>query len=211
MIDRAPVRWLSTLFGLLILMPALAADHSGPAQMKRFLSGLTALQANFEQSVENSDQTRSLRSIGTFYLQRPDRFRWDYSEPERQLIVADGRNIWLYDPDLEQVSVQLQSRALRGTPAQLLASEDPVENSFQVADAGRRDGLDWVQLIPRDSESQFERILLGFASDELRRMEMADKFGQTTRFRFFDIRHNPRFDRELFHFEPPENADLYNQ
>ena len=199
---------------VLLVMPGIAvavADDSGPAQMRRFLSGLEALQAAFEQQVVNQDGTHSLRSNGIFYLQRPDRFRWDYSEPERQLIVADGRNIWLYDPDLEQVSVQLQHQALRGTPAQLLASRDPVENSFSISDAGGRDGLAWVQLVPGDSESQFERILLGFSEGELRRMQMEDKFGQKTRFRFFDIQHNPAFSAELFRFDPPENVDLYNQ
>ncbi len=201
------------LLAALTWIPVLAAidDADGPAQLRRFLDGLEGLQARFEQQVVNQDGTRSLRSSGTFYLQRPDRFRWDYDEPERQQIVADGRQVWFYDPDLEQVSVQFQRKALRGTPAQLLSGRDPVENSFEISDGGRADGLTWVRLVPRSSDSQFETIRLGFADGELRRMEMTDKFGQQTRFRFFDIRHNPRFDSTFFRFEPPENVDLYNQ
>ena len=198
---------------LAVLLPAAAAttDDSGPAQLKRFLAGISGLQARFEQQVANQDGTQALRSRGTFFLQRPDHFRWDYSDPERQQIVADGRQVWFYDPDLEQGSVQFQSKALRGTPAQLLAGRDPVENSFEISDAGHRDGLAWVQLVPRSSDSQFERIRLGFADDQLRRMEMTDKFGQRTRFRFFDIQANPRFSSTFFQFEPPEDVDLYNQ
>jgi len=193
------------------LSGALQAAGSGPEQMQHFLSSLTTLQARFEQSVESPDQSQSLSSRGTFYLRRPNQFRWDYSEPERQEIVADGRQIWFYDPELEQVSVQFQRKALRGTPAQLLASGDPVENSFVVKAADSSQGLAWVELTPRDTESQFERILLGFTDDQLQRMEMHDKFGQVTRFSFHDIRQNPEFKSTFFRFEPPEDVDLYNQ
>ena len=179
--------------------------------MQRFLDGLTTLQANFEQSILNTERTAANRSQGTFYLQRPSKFRWDYTEPEEQLIVADGRQIWLYDPELEQVSVTRQQTALAGTPAMLLVSGAPVEEAFEVIDIGSSQGFDWVELIPRDEESQFIRILLAFAGDQLQRMEMADKFGQTTRFQFYDIRHNPHFDSALFEFEPPDNVDLYNR
>jgi len=197
---------------LALLLPGLSpAAGSGPEQMEHFLAELTTLQARFEQTVEGPDRNQPLRSSGIFYLRRPNQFRWDYSEPERQEIVADGRQIWFYDPELEQVSVQFQRKALRGTPAQLLASGDPVENSFRVRDGGERQGLEWVELIPHDSESQFERILLGFRDDRLQRMEMRDKFGQATRFRFFDIRENPEFKSTFFRFEPPEDVDLYNQ
>lgn len=183
---------------------------AGVEQMHVFLSGLNTLQARFEQSVLDPEERQAHRYQGVFYLNRPNQFRWDYSQPEQQQIVADGRQIWLYEPDLEQVSVQFQRSALRGTPAMLLVSGDPVENSFRVTDVGPNQGLEWVELIPRDEESQFIRILLAFSENQLRRMEMADKFGQTTRFQFYDIQHNPRLDRQLFHFEPPDNADLYN-
>ena len=93
----------------------------------------------------------------------------------------------------------------------LLVSGEPVEKAFEVFDLGRRQELAWVELIPRDEESQFTRIQLGFSDNELRQMEMADKFGQLTRFRFYDIRQNPKFDDWFFRFERPENVDVYNQ
>lgn len=183
----------------------------GTEQLQRFVTMNTTLEARFEQSVLNEEHTQATRSQGVFYLQRPNKFRWDYSEPDLQQIVADGRQIWLYDPELKQVSVQNQESALQGTPALLLISGDPLENSFEVVDLGRRQNMDWVELIPRDEESQYVRILLAFVNGDLLRMEMADKFGQVTRFQFYDIKHNPTFKSTFFQFVTPRDVDIYNQ
>jgi outer membrane lipoprotein carrier protein len=149
------------------------------------------------------------RAQGTLYLKRPGLFRWDYHEPYAQQIIADGRQVWLYDPELEQVSVQSQKNALKGTPALLLSGKDPVEQHFEVVGLGNRMDFDWVELIPRDEESQFIRIQLAFAESELRRMEMSDKLGQVTRFTFFDIVRNPELSKDLFIFDPPEGHELF--
>jgi outer membrane lipoprotein carrier protein len=200
---------LSVVILILLLKPALASEAG--SQLSRYLEHLTTLEAEFEQSVLNENLSQAVRSRGTFYLQRPNKFRWDYVEPELQQIVADGRQVWLYDPELEQVSVQSQSSALKGTPAALLISGEPIENSFELIDIGRSQNLDWIELIPRDTESQFVRILLAFADDELLRMEMADKFGQVTRFQFHKIKRNATFKSTFFQFVPPANTDIYNQ
>ncbi|MCB1758475.1 MAG: outer membrane lipoprotein chaperone LolA [Gammaproteobacteria bacterium] len=207
--SRVPIKNLLAVTLLLLVHP-LHADEAG-SRLSRYLQNLTTLEAEFEQSVLNENLSQAVRSQGIFYLQRPDKFRWDYIEPERQQIVADGRQIWLYDPELEQVSVQSQQSALKGTPAALLISGEPVSNSFELIDIGRSQNLDWIELIPRDPESQFVRILLAFANDELLRMEMADKFGQVTRFQFHEIKRNPEFRSTFFKFVPPENTDIYNQ
>ena len=196
---------------LLILFAGSALATGDSGRLTRYLEKLTTLEARFEQSVLSEDLSRATRSRGTFYLKRPDKFRWDYSEPEAQQIVADGRQIWLYDPELDQVSVQSQRTALRGTPAALLISGEPIERSFEVIDIGESQNFDWIELIPRDEESQFVRILLAFAEGELVRMEMADKFGQVTRFQFYEIKHNPEFSSTFFRFVPPQGTDVYNQ
>lgn len=195
------------LLGLLVSMSSYAG--TGIDQMNRFLKDVKTLQANFEQSILDEEHRSAVRSQGVFYLQRPGKFRWDYSEPEDQMIVADGRQIWHYDPELEQASVQTQRTALKGTPAMLLITGDPVDTHFEVIDIGDRQGMGWVELIPRDAESQFTRILLAFVNDELRRMEMADKFGQVTRFQFYEIEHNPEFKGGLFQFIPPTGLDIF--
>ncbi|MCG8428223.1 MAG: outer membrane lipoprotein chaperone LolA [Chromatiales bacterium] len=198
------------LFGFLLTGP-VQASTGGIEQMNRFIEGVERFQANFEQSVFNESTNEMYVSEGVFYLQRPNRFRWDYQIPEEQLIVADGRQVWLYDPELEQVSVQSQKKALRGTPAMLLISGEPITDHFTVVDLGERGALSWVELTPHDEEGQFSRILLAFADNQLQRIEMADQFGQITRFRFFAIDTQPVFNSGLFTFTPPLNTDIYNQ
>ncbi|MEJ1296890.1 MAG: outer membrane lipoprotein chaperone LolA [Candidatus Sedimenticola sp. (ex Thyasira tokunagai)] len=194
---------------LLFSISAIAAN--GVEQMNYFLTQVTSLQAGFEQTVLSADQQQAIRSQGNFYLQQPGKFRWDYTEPEPQQIIADGRQVWLVDPELEQVSVQSQRTALKGTPAMLLVSGEPVDNHFEVIDIGNSQGFAWVELIPKEEESQFTRILLAFSNNEMQRMEMADKFGQVTRFQFFDIEHNPQFKSRFFLYQPPLFFDRYSQ
>lgn len=196
---------------ILVLFSRTPWAGTGPEHLKRFLDDLKTLQAKFEQTVLDETRTEAEHSRGLLSLWRPGRFRWDYTEPYKQLIVADGKKIWIYDSDLEQVSSRSQEDALHGTPAQLLSDSTPFETSFEVVDLGDRQGMAWVELIPRDPESQFISILLAFKGNELRRMEMADQFGQTTRFRFHDIRRNPPLADDLFVFEPPEGSDILDQ
>ena len=199
--------------GTLALSFFLAANAwaaSGTEELQRFLHEVDGLEARFEQTILNIQDRQTTSTKGIFYLKRPNKFRWDYFEPDNQQLVADGRQIWLYDPELEQVSVQSQKKALKGTPAMLLVGGEALNDTFEITDMGSRVGLSWVQLIPRDEESQFERVLLAFTDGELRRMEMADKFGQITRFSFHDIRLNPEFASTFFQFERPFGADLYN-
>jgi outer membrane lipoprotein carrier protein len=199
-------KWLSLL--LLLAVPPVFAS-TALQQMERFLTDMQSLQASFEQSVLDPQQRQATRSQGVFYMQRPGQFRWDYSEPDKQQIIADGRQIWLIDPELEQASVQTQSTALRGTPAMFLIGGDPVEQHFEVIDIGDSQGFAWVELIPRDKESQFVRVLLAFQGNLLQRMEMTDTFDQITRFQFYDIKQNPTFKPGFFDYTRPEYFDLY--
>ena len=194
-----------------MLFSGLLWADAGKMHLNVFLDNLGTLQAKFEQSVLDQSHNQAERFQGVFYLRRPGQFRWDYSEPYEQLIVADGDRIWLYDSDLDQVSHRSQKDALSGTPAQLLSDASPIEDNFEVIDIGKSQGMAWVELIPRDKESQFVRILLAFMGKELRRMEMADQFGQITRFQFYDIQRNPALPDELFEFVPPEGSDVYGE
>ncbi len=190
-----------------MLLSSLLWAGAGANHLHAFLDNLGTLQARFEQSVQDPTHSEAERFQGTLYLRRPGQFRWDYSEPYEQLIVADGERVWIYDSDLDQTNHRSQKEVLSGTPAQLLIDASPVEESFEVIDIGERQGMAWVELIPRDKESQFVRILLAFMGKELRRMEMADQFGQVTRFQFYDIQRNIPLPDELFEFEPPEGVD----
>ncbi len=179
---------------------------NGPQQLEAFLKDLTTLQADFEQTLQQDDQAYT--SNGVFYLKRPGLLRWEYTTPSEQLIVADGDRIWLYDIELEQVSHRSQQAALVGTPAQLLSDQAPISEHFQVNDLGEVDGLSWVELLPREKESQFSSLRLALNENNLQRMEMIDNFGQTTRFVFDNLQRNLALDAALFTFKPPPMIDL---
>jgi outer membrane lipoprotein carrier protein len=199
-------RWfLLVVFGL----AAGVASASGKDRLRDFLTGVESLQARFDQSVFDTSQGQTRRLEGVFYLQRPGKFRWDYTEPKGQIVLADGRTVWLVEEDLKQAYQKPQSDALRGTPALLLTEQLKLEDHFAIADLGNGQDLEWVELIPHDPDSQFARILLAFKGNELRRMELADKFAQVTRFSFSDIRRNLRLDPTLFVYTPPRGTQLF--
>lgn len=199
-------RWfLLVVFGL----AAGVASASGKDRLRDFLTGVESLQARFDQSVFDTSQGQTRRLEGVLYLQRPGKFRWDYTEPKGQIVLADGRTLWLVEEDLKQAYQKPQSDALRGTPALLLTEQLKLEDHFAIADLGDGQDLEWVELIPHDPDSQFARILLAFKGNELRRMELADKFAQVTRFSFSDIRRNPRLDPTLFVYTPPRGTQLF--
>ena len=201
---------LSRWFLLIVLgLAAGVASAGGKDRLQAFLSGVESLQARFDQSVFDTSQGQTRRLEGIFYLQRPGKFRWDYTEPKGQIVLADGKTVWLVEEDLKQAYQKPQSDALRGTPALLLTEQLKLEDHFEIADLGPSQDLEWVELVPRDPESQFTRILLAFKDNELRRMELADKFAQVTRFGFSDIKRNPRLDSKLYVYTPPRGTQLF--
>ncbi len=193
----------------LLLLSHAAAAGTARARLDAFLHGLDALQAEFRQVLLDDKGEPADESTGTVYLSRPGRFRWDYRAPFPQLIVADGRQVWLYEPDLSQVTVRPQGTALDSTPAALLASDRPVEESFEIAELpGRDDGRDWLALTPRDAGATFEGIRVAFGADGLAAMELTDSFGQVTRLEFSRMMRNPDLDPALFEFAPPDGVDV---
>ncbi|NIR32128.1 MAG: outer membrane lipoprotein chaperone LolA [Gammaproteobacteria bacterium] len=198
------------LLGLLCaLAPAGAAfADTASERLDAFLAEVRSLRADFQQTLYDETSRSLEESAGVMYLQRPDRFRWDYTEPYRQLIVADGRRVWIYDVDLDQVTVRDLSEAVGSTPASLLSSGRPIEESFAVEDLGEEGGLLWAGLRPRTEDVSFTRVRLGFDEQRLRRMELLDSFGQTTVLEFRNVVRNPDLDPDLFRFEPPEGVDV---
>lgn len=184
------------------------AFAAGSARLDAFLSGLDTLEARFEQTLYDEQLNKLEQSEGTFHLRRPNQFRWDYQKPETQLIVADGEQVWMYDRELQQVTVRPIDAALGATPAMLLSSGEPVEKNFQVSDAAPSRGMEWVHLVPRQQDSGFAHIRIGFEGDVLRLMELTDTFGQLTRLVFRDLKRNINIGSRTFRFVPPDGVDV---
>lgn len=188
-----------------------AARASGPEQLQAFIAGTQSARAAFSQSVLPKSGRKPQLSQGTFAFARPARFRLSYERPYAQLLVGDGERLWVFDPDLNQVSVRRQDRTLGASPATLLAGDGHLERDFVVTDAGERDGLEWVEARPRASEGGFERVRIGFRQQLPQVMEVLDNFGQTTTLSFSQIERNPALDPRLFRFVPPKGADVLQE
>ena len=197
---------------MLILLFVSSISTAGVRQqLDNFLDGLNTLKADFSQELIDTETDQVSHSRGVFYLSRPERFRWVYRGEYPRYIIADGKTIWLVEEDIQQVSQRSQKAALKGTPASLFASALDLDRDFDIKDLGQRMGLGWLKLIPKKEDSQFEQILLAFEGDKLARMEMADRFGQVTRFDFFNLQRNPPLDDSLFRFVPPPGYDILDQ
>ena len=197
------------LLGLL-LAPALALG-AGVERFQAYLRDTQTARADFEQRVYDRERKLVQQSRGSFAFLRPGRFRWTYAQPYPQVIVGDGARVWIYDEDLNQVTVRAMARALGSTPAALLAGAADVERAFELSDAGQRDGLEWVDAKPREREAGFERIRLGMGPAGVQAMELVDQFGQTTVLRFSNIARNPSLDPSAFRFTPPKGADVLGE
>lgn len=195
--------------------PAAPAGASPAATaLDRYLQGLVSWRAEFTQST--TDARGRMRPVqeGLLVVQRPGRFRWEIrgagaaaAQPS-QVMVADGKNLWFYDRDLEQVTVKPAGAALTATPAMLLAGTVPLRERFDVTATGRRGGLDWVRVAPRDLDAEFREARFGFAALELRRLELDDKLGQQVVLVFRGGARNPSLPPAALRFEPPPGADL---
>jgi len=194
---------------LLLLLPiSLYAADTGVSRMNAFLKDVKTLKADFSQVVLDANGKQVKQSHGTLVIKRPDRFRWDYAKPNAEIIVADGKRLWLYDVELQQVTVKPLDASLAASPAVLLAGSNDVDKSFMVADLGERDGMVWVQLTPKMKDSDFDSVKLGFKGNDISIMELQDNLGNTTRISLDKIQRNSVMDESSFHFTPPAGADV---
>jgi outer membrane lipoprotein carrier protein len=190
---------------------AFAAQTATP--LDRFLDGLSTLRVSFAQTLVDSRGRKVDAAGGTLVVSRPGKFRWEIRpdasvEGAGQLLVADGRNLWFFDRDLEQVTVKPMDDALTATPAMLLSGAADVREAFTITSAGDRDGLEWVHVEPRRADADFRGALLGFSRNELRRMILEDKLGQTATIEFADSQRNVPVSAAELSFTPPEGADV---
>lgn len=203
------------LFGLMLstlqLLSSQQALADGVSSLRDFFNNTTTMRAQFSQVV-NDKQGRKVQEVeGTMQLQRPNKFRWDYKKPYEQQIVSDGKQVFLYDTELQQVTIRELSKTLGSSPAALLAGGEAVEKSFILKNATRKDGLTWVLALPKDKESGFDRVLLGFKADKLYKMELYDSFNHITHITFDNVERNPALQDATFLFTPPEGVDVVGE
>lgn len=176
-----------------------------------FLRNLKTLQAQFEQKIYNENNTLLEHSQGKMYVQRPNKFRWVYQKPYNQLIVADGERVWIYESDLDQVTVKNLNKALGKTPAFLLSRNRKVDKDFWVRKLRYRKGLMRFELTPKDTQAAFQKMIIKLGRRKtLAGFELVDNLGQKSYINFTRVRRNQRLDRSFFIFTPPAGADIIN-
>lgn len=192
----------------LLLAAPIAASASSLERFSEFINTTLTAKGEFEQKIFDQNRKLIQESRGTLAFSRPGKFRWTYVSPYAQLIVGDGARVWIYDKDLNQVTVKKLDQALGSTPAALLAGDNEAMSAFRISDQGKKDGLEWLEALPRDKEGNFERVRMGFGVSGPQVMEFTDSFGQTTVLRFTSFQRNPKLEAGQFRFSPPKGADV---
>jgi outer membrane lipoprotein carrier protein len=199
---------VATAFLLSLTGLAQAATGAARARLDAFATGLHSLTGNFSQTLVDPNGNPGKTSTGTLALQAPRQFRWETTAPYKQTIVADGSRVWMYDPELEQVTVRIQSSEEAHSPLTVLTDLKQMDKEFKVSEQGERDGLAWLRLTSTAKDPQFAYADLGFDANGLARMTFKDQLGSTTDIRFSNWQRNVAIPPAVFTFTPPKGADV---
>ena len=196
------------LLCLTLLWSSIAAAGSARDRLQSFAKGLDSLRGSFVQEVRDADNRVTDTQSGTIALKAPRLFRCEYAKPFPQLIVADGDDVWIFDEDLNQVTVRSQSQEEAHSPLTVLVDLGGLDREYKVNESGEKDGMAWLTLTPKGKDASFKQIEIGFVADGPARMVVADQIGQRNEWRFAKWERNAKLDAKLFKFTPPKGADV---
>lgn len=204
------VKCLFTLLAMSgFLIPVACFAGAGQELLDHFLTDTQTMSARFVQTLRTSDGEVLQQSSGHFYLSRPGKFRWNYTEPYEQEIVSDGEHVWIHDIDLQQVTVQKQSVSLSNTPMALMQGKVKLDDAYNVSALDEREGIYRLKLSSKSADADFSEVVVGVDKTGLRFMQLHDQFEQTTDIVFDDAISNAVLSSELFKFVPPEGVDVF--
>lgn len=203
------MKFKSLIMGVVLVMssPSVSAQSA----LLDFSNTMYSFSADFTQTVYDSDSVALQESVGSVELMRPGRFRWTYTEPTNQVIVADGSTLWVYDEDIKQVTVQPQSTTLGSAPIGLLSGQKTIESEFTVTELGEEQGLQWFELEPMVQDTDFNAIYIALDENGLNAMELRDNFEQATQIKFTNFKKNVAIDKVRFSFTPPDDTDVVGE
>ena len=190
---------------------SFSSHADGISALQAFFRDVHSARSDFTQTVTDKNGRVSQSASGVMLFARPGKFRWSYRAPYKQLIVGDGARFWLYDEDLQQITTRPLGASLGSSPAALLAGDNDLEKYFQLHDLPAVGGLQWVEARPRDVNSSFKSLRLGFAGNTPAEMVLKDNFGQTTVLKFTRVEKNPVINPAEFRFIPPKGVDVLEE
>lgn len=205
------IKRLAAFLLLPLLFTAQTAGADGMSSVKAFYEQTKSVRANFHQVVTDKQGRKVQEVDGEMQLLRPNKFRWDYRKPYEQQIISDGTQVWLYDTELAQVTIRSLNQSIGSSPASLLAGGADIDKAFKLVNASRKDKLDWVSAIPKDKDSGFDKILMGFQDNKIQEMSLIDSFGHTTKIVFTQVEVNPVLEPKNFLFQVPKGVDVVGE
>ena len=201
--------FLFSAFVILLSVSFVKAEiNADNNPLTKYLQGLDTFSAGFEQILYNVFGEEMEKSIGVVYLKQPGKFHWAYWEPFSQFLISNGVTLWVYDEDLQQVIISNISQSIEDTPASILSGDVDINEHYVFIDGGETDGIKWMELTPRDIQSQYRAINLGFRGDELVSMLLFDNLENKTQINFLDSKRKCNAELYLFDFVPPEGVDV---
>ena len=175
-----------------------------------YFAGVKSIQASFTQILVHNEDKEQITK-GLIYIVSPDKFRLDYQQPYKQLYIADGKTLWSYDEDLEQLIIKPQGQVLANSPAMVLSNPKSLDRDYKVEFQGKWDGDKWYLLTPKRADTNFEQVRLAFKDNKLTTMELKDSFGQFNRLSFTNVRYNAPINKGIFTFTPPPGVDVIKE
>jgi outer membrane lipoprotein carrier protein len=206
--NKAGMTLATSILTTALLIAATAANAGGRDQLNTFTQGLKGLDGQFSQQVFDARGKQKEDSTGRVALSAPRLFRWEYVKPYPQLIVADGKTVWVHDPDLQQVSKRPQGVEEANSPLAILLDPSRLDRDFTVKEVGTNAGVEWLQLAPKQADAPFKSAKLGFAKGALTQMEYIDATGQRTKIGFSGWKRNPAFAKSTFVYVPAKGVDV---
>ena len=203
------MNWKSAFFAVtLCVSPFAFAD--GITAIKNFNDHTQSFAGDFSQTIKNAKKTTT--SKGTFAVLRPGFFKWTYQQPDEQLIIGDGKSVWLYDKELAQVTQRKQQAVLGASPAAILSDKTALEANFTLKNDGEKNGISYVVALPKQADGEYKKIRFGFNADNiLQQMQLDDSFGNHTDIVFSNVKNNPNLPKKDFQFTPPKGVDVVKE
>ena len=202
------MKFATTALASALLLAANIAHAGGRDALNAFAKGLKGLDGQFSPQVFDPKGKQKEASTGRVAVSAPRLVRWEYVKPYPQLIVADGKTVWVYESDLQQVSKRAQGAEEASSPLAILLDPSKLDRDFIVKDLGASGGVEWLQLTPKQADAPFKSAKLGFSAGALAQMEYVDALGQRTKIGFSGWKRNPAFARDTFVFVPPKGVDV---
>lgn len=204
---------MRTLLGtfLMVFFVAVSFAKSSEDSLHIHLQNYKNLSGQFTQIISSEKSNHTQSSTGEFWIKKPNQFRWHYSTPYVQKIISNGKKLWVYDDDLEQVTIKDASQSIDSSPLAIIVGSTALDKLFDITELDDSDDLQWLRLVPKTESNSFEFINVGFKSGLLSRMVLQDNFGQTTRLLFTDVSVYTPIDSDTFEFKVPVGADVFDE